>query len=418
MARNSRSDLFFSQRSRLGSTSPFRNRTVSFAELDTSEIDNERERLASERRRIELEIGRLQDQIEDCEVRQTRVQSHRFSSPNPSQRSRHSIPLFLDLSDDSHTEGTYSPGAYRDRSDTRQSDLSDSNRHLSSEDRECVVPISRREKEPEKFDGKSVDWKDFIVQFEYVADWNRWSYKEMAQQLVMCLRGTAQKLLGDLPSTQLTDYATLKTTLGNRFNPQERESAYRCEFRSRKRQKNETPSDYGYAIRRLGCLAFPDIPASSLEPFIIDQFTTGVGGPDLRKHITFRHPKTLDSAISLAVEYEAFDGCQGLRKPQVTFEDDPPKVDSIHKSSHQNDDVRALTKALEECTRRLTKLSEEIQANNNRARSPRPNYQNRSKYCQKCKTHDHNTNTCTKRDNSRSDASPSPTKPKIQNSGN
>ena len=55
----------------------------------------------------------------------------------------------------------------------------------------------------------------------------------MAKQLVMCLRGTAKTMLGDLPSTKLTDYATLKTTLGNRFNPQERESAYRCEFRSR-----------------------------------------------------------------------------------------------------------------------------------------------------------------------------------------
>ena len=54
----------------------------------------------------------------------------------------------------------------------------------------------------------------------------------------------------------------------------------------------------------------------------------------------------LDYAISFVVEYEAFDGCQGLRKPQAAFEDDPPKVDSIHKSSHQHDDVRALTKAL------------------------------------------------------------------------
>ena len=38
----------------------------------------------------------------------------------------------LDLSNDSHSGGVYSPGAYPDRSDTRQSDFLDLNRYLSS----------------------------------------------------------------------------------------------------------------------------------------------------------------------------------------------------------------------------------------------------------------------------------------------
>lgn len=36
----------------------------------------------------------------------------------------------------------------------------------------------RREKEPDKFDGRRVEWKDFIVQFEHVSSWNRWSVHE------------------------------------------------------------------------------------------------------------------------------------------------------------------------------------------------------------------------------------------------
>lgn len=53
----------------------------------------------------------------------------------------------------------------------------------------------RKEKETDKFDGRSVEWKEFIVHFEQVSSWNRWTYDEQGQQLVMCLRGEAQKLL-------------------------------------------------------------------------------------------------------------------------------------------------------------------------------------------------------------------------------
>ncbi|KAK3083482.1 hypothetical protein FSP39_023762 [Pinctada imbricata] len=271
-----------------------------------------------------------------------------------------------------------------------------------------IHPLTRREKEPEKFDGKSCDWKDFIVQFEYVAEWNRWSYREMAQQLVMCLRGTAQKLLGDLPQDQLSDYAKLKSILNNRFNPQERESAYRCEFRSRRRQKGESPTDYGYALRRLGCLAFPDIPSNWREPFIIDQFITGVGTPDLRKHISFKHPKTIDSAIALAVEFEAFEGCPGLRKPTVSFEDELPKstnalVESVQRSpikeksnSATKSELASLENSIKECMDKITQLTEEVKSSRSFERK---------KYCKFCKTNDHNTFHC-------------PNKPSKQNGSN
>ena len=102
----------------------------------------------------------------------------------------------------------------------------------------------RKHKEPDKFDGKSVEWKDFLVHFEQVSDWNCWSYEEQSQQLVMCLRGEAQKLLGDLTVEQRKDYDNLKSILTKRFNPQELVIAHRCEFRSRKRNKGESPSDY------------------------------------------------------------------------------------------------------------------------------------------------------------------------------
>ena len=122
----------------------------------------------------------------------------------------------------------------------------------------------RKEKEPDKFDGRSVEWKDFIVHFEQVSSWNKWSYNEQGQQLIMCLRGEAQKLLGDFTVEQRSDYASLKSILTKRFNPQELVIAHRCEFRSRRRKFGASPSDFGYSLRRLGCLAFPDMESLGL----------------------------------------------------------------------------------------------------------------------------------------------------------
>lgn len=73
--------------------------------------------------------------------------------------------------------------------------------------------MPRREKEPDKFDGRRVEWKDFIVQFEHVSSWNRWSVHGKAQQLVMCLRGTEQKILADFTYNELNNYDLLKSVL-------------------------------------------------------------------------------------------------------------------------------------------------------------------------------------------------------------
>ena len=43
-----------------------------------------------------------------------------------------------------------------------------------------VVPM-RKEKEPDTFDGSKTEWVDYIVHFEQVAAWNRWTDVEKAQ---------------------------------------------------------------------------------------------------------------------------------------------------------------------------------------------------------------------------------------------
>jgi len=124
----------------------------------------------------------------------------------------------------------------------------------------------------------------------------------------MCLRGTTQKLLSDLTLGQLSDYNAVKNALSQRFQPRESEVAFRCEFRNLKRQKFETAAEYGYSLRRLAQKVYPSLRGSDIEPIIIDQYIHGLNNYELKKHVQFHHPQTINQAIAFASEYEAFVG--------------------------------------------------------------------------------------------------------------
>lgn len=61
-----------------------------------------------------------------------------------------------------------------------------------------------------KFDGRPIDWQDNIITFKQVTDWNE---HDSAQQLIMSLKGNAQKL-SEYTRSDLQDYARLKVWAG------------------------------------------------------------------------------------------------------------------------------------------------------------------------------------------------------------
>ena len=167
---------------------------------------------------------------------------------------------------------------------------------------------NHRQRDPDKFNGQTVEWSDYLTHFETVADWNGWNDFERASQLIMSLQGEAQRVFNDIaPFINTQDYGALISELENRFNPAEREATFRIEFRNRTKRENETPMQFGYALRRLASKAFPGISLHAQEQWVLDQFMTGLGGADIRKHVQFAHPKNLHEAISLATEFECFE---------------------------------------------------------------------------------------------------------------
>ena len=215
----------------------------------------------------------------------------------------------------------------------------------------------RRQREPDKYDGQKVEWSDYIKHFETVSNWNYWSYEEKGLQLAMSLQGDAQSILGDLRQTHgCIDYNILINELSYRFNPPDREFTFRMEFKARCKNSNETVMQYGYALRRLAAKAFPTISINCQEQLILDQFISGLGNIEIRKHVQFGHPRNLNEAISLATEFESFEN-----KPQSKFFK-PGHLNTV--SSSNNDSSENLLKQLyatvEQNTKELVNLKNHI----------------------------------------------------------
>ena len=261
------------------------------------------------------------------------------------------------------------------------------------------LQFKRKEKEPDKFDGKNVEWRDYIVHFEKVAMWNNWHDSEKAQQLAMCLRGQAQKLLGQLRPSELNDFEQLKRVLTQRYDPQERSVAYRCEFCSRKRQKNESPSDFAYALRRLVSLAFPEMPYDCREINVLEQYLSTLGTSELKEHVIFKNPKSVDEAIAYTVEYEAVKGCQFFpSKPanqqeegyvQAIKHNTSMAEQTSYNQSDLNKLIQTLNESVEKWNQTLQKLS---RANTNRSRKRQLDYSNYT--CFNCEETGHIARNC------------------------
>lgn len=246
--------------------------------------------------------------------------------------------------------------------------------------------IRRREKEPQTFDGKTIDWQDYLVHFEQVAEWNEWNNIEKAKQIVMSLRGPAQKILSTLNKQDLGNYIKIRDSLGSRFNPKEREAAYSCEFESRRQNRDETVSEYGQALRRLGYLAFPNEKQDSdmLEKVLINKFIRGLNNLDLQKHVQFQRAKTLDTAISYAIEYEAFINPQNhMRKPtvnesEIKLNEKIFPIQALKENKNENNNSRVESITLDQVTKLIDeKLKQFCRTETEVEHRPR-NYQNRS----------------------------------------
>ncbi|XP_033758158.1 paraneoplastic antigen Ma3-like [Pecten maximus] len=218
----------------------------------------------------------------------------------------------------------------------------------------------RKQKDPQTYDG-STDFNDYIIHFEQVSNWNHWGNYEKAQQLAMSLRGAAQKILADLTMSQLGNYAQIKDILAERFAPPGRENAYRCQLKNRSYKEKESINSYGLELRRLAALSFPDMSPKAREVNIIDQFIHGLRSHEMKKHVQFKHPTTLEAAITLAIEFESFENEQALtiKKPKAYVDsiEQAPVLGVKHEANNMQDLAQLLLDGLKDIKEEFQKAN-------------------------------------------------------------
>nr|CAD7263765.1 unnamed protein product [Timema shepardi] len=120
----------------------------------------------------------------------------------------------------------------------------------------------------------------------------------------MFLSGVALGVYRDLPDSERKVWATLVERLGDKFNPRERTELDKLQFQNRTRQVGESLLELATSLRALATRAYPNVNSEARDELSRDRFLA-VLGSDIRLRVRQERPKTLEAAVSLALELEA-----------------------------------------------------------------------------------------------------------------
>ena len=149
------------------------------------------------------------------------------------------------------------------------------------------------------------EWDSWISHFEDCAVINGWSDERKAQFLAVRTCGAALLQLQSLATGVRENYATLKEALREKFVPKERVELHKAEFRARHRKRDEKLPDLASSLSRLVSRAYPEAVPDLKDSLAKDQFIDALEDREIRVKLRESGPKTLDKAVSRALQIEA-----------------------------------------------------------------------------------------------------------------
>ena len=155
---------------------------------------------------------------------------------------------------------------------------------------------------PPTYDGKS-SRDAFRMQFEMLAQINRWNAEEKSTYLAVFLRGSALSVLSNMPADKIYSCDDLVSALEARFGNTHQSELHKTKLRSRVKHKEESlAEDIEYLTR----LAYPEAARSMQESLAKYQYIDSLSEEDMRLKVRQSRPKSLRDAVELALELEAF----------------------------------------------------------------------------------------------------------------
>ena len=175
---------------------------------------------------------------------------------------------------------------------------------------------------PDKYDGTSVELREYLGHFNVVADVNKWNTSEKGMYLAGSLTGEARRILTDFREAEYRDWTLLVSKLEERFDPKCQEESHRAALRNRSRQKKETPQEFGYAIRRLVNRSYPHLNEAARETIALEHFMRGHTEVNLKVMALMKNLQTIEEAATFVAQYESAQPPRAV-KPINTLEVKP-----------------------------------------------------------------------------------------------
>ena len=206
----------------------------------------------------------------------------------------------------------------------------------------------RQFKKCPSYDGTS-SFKDFLIQFEMISEFNNWSIEVMAQELALSLKGQAVAVLADLDSAHRRYYPSLVEALKARFEPDNQIQLHRAKLKSRIRKENEPLPQLAQDIRRLVRDANPGVPLDIRETMAKDSFLDALNDKELELSVFQSQPRNLQDALRIALEIEAFYRSRERKVP-------------LRLVKHDMESSPPANELIESLQAKIAKLEEELKA--------------------------------------------------------
>ena len=258
--------------------------------------------------------------------RRTPPRSRSRSWSNSRRRSR---------SGDRHRSDTHRRRRSRDRSRSRSGSRSRnghrSHRRRSSRSRSRSP--SRRGRSPNMpkmchFSGTAYDgeeWEPFILQFEHMAEKQRWSSSVKLDKFIECLRGQALTYARRLGSRD--NYDRLRDRMAERFDARDSTAVSRRQLACVAQKEDQTIEEFHQQVHFLVLQAYPTADRGTVDDLATEHFLRGLIDKEAAKSAGMRCPQDY---------YEARDFVKAYMATQVSLNLPGPPRRSVRQAGLQN----------------------------------------------------------------------------------
>ena len=148
-------------------------------------------------------------------------------------------------------------------------------------------------------------WREYRGHFERVCRLNGW-WEFRLDYLWVHLASNALTYAESLPESRTSTYESLCESLERRFGDERLAEVYKAELRTRQRLEGESIPALGQDIRHLVQYAYPGIGMDGVEELSIEKFKDSLTNADQRMSVHQAHPRSLEEAIQVAMDMEAW----------------------------------------------------------------------------------------------------------------